>query len=37
MGKKITAFSLDKDGGFTITVVDLEANYEPNPFDEVLK
>jgi hypothetical protein len=37
MGKKITALTLDKDGGFTITVADLEADYELNPFDEVLK
>jgi len=39
MGKQVTGFTVNGDGGFTITAVEpgTFTGSEPNPFDEVLK
>lgn len=39
MGKQVTAFTVNGDGGFTVTAVEpgTFTGSEPNPFDEVLK
>lgn len=39
MGKQVTGFTVNGDGGFTVTAVEpgTFTGSEPNPFDEVLK
>lgn len=39
MGKQVTAYTVNGDGGFTITAIEpgTFTGSEPNPFDEVLK